>query len=59
MNTELRPLAEITREAIEILYRELGAVDTNRFLNQFSLGQGDITLEDAIPQIKAEREEHP
>jgi len=45
MNVEVRPLAEITQEAIEILYRELGVVATVRFLSQFTTGYGNYTEE--------------
>ena len=65
MNTETRPISEINRRATQILFEEMGVVDTIRFLNQFSIGQGDytkerekwlgdISLDDAISQIKAE-----
>jgi hypothetical protein len=40
-----RPLAEVSQRAIEILCRELGAVDTVRFINQFTTGHGDYTRE--------------
>ena len=40
-----KPLAEVSQRAIEILCRELGAVDTVRFINQFTTGHGDYTLE--------------
>lgn len=57
---------EISRQATNILFEKIGAVDTIRFLNQFSVGQGDytkdrenwlgnISLDDAISQIKAEK----
>jgi len=66
MNTEARPIAEISRRATHILFKEMGVVDTIRFLNQFSMGQGDYTKErekwlreislgDAISQIKSLR----
>jgi hypothetical protein len=45
MTAEARPLAELTQEAIRVLYRELGVVDTVRFLRQFSLGFGSYTEE--------------
>lgn len=45
MAVETRPLAEITQEAIQILYRELGVVDAVRFLRQFTLGYGNYTEE--------------
>ena len=66
MNTQARPIFEISREATDILFEKIGAVDTIRFLNQFSVGRGDytkerekwlgdISLDDAISQIKAEK----
>lgn len=66
MNIEARPVSEISRRATHILFKEMGIVDTIRFLNQFSMGQGDytkerekwlgdISLDDAISQIKAQR----
>jgi len=45
MTTASKPLAEITAEAIRVLCREIGAVNTARFLNQFSSGFGDYTSE--------------
>jgi len=67
MNIETRPVSEISRRATHILFKEMGVVDTIRFLNQFSTGQGDytkerekwlddISMDDAISQIKAQRE---
>ena len=64
MNTETRSISEISRQATHILFKEMGVVDTIRFLNQFSVGRGDytkervnwlgdISLDDAISQIKA------
>jgi hypothetical protein len=66
MNIETRPISEISRQATHILFKEMGIVDTIRFLNQFSIGQGDytkerekwlgdISMDDAISQIKAQR----
>ena len=66
MNTETKPISEISRRATHILFKKMGVVDTIRFLNQFSIGQGDytkerekwlgdISMDDAITQIKAER----
>lgn len=63
MNTEAKPISEISRRATNVLFKELGVVDTIRFLNQFSVGQGDYTkereewlgslsIDDAISQIK-------
>ena len=39
------PLADLTQSAIHVLCREIGVVNTARFLNQYSLGQGDYTQE--------------
>lgn len=58
-----KPISEISRRATNILFKELGVVDTIRFLNQFSVGRGDYTkereewlgnlsIDDAISQIK-------
>ena len=66
MNTETKPISDISRRATHILFKEMGVVDTIRFLNQFSIGQGDytterekwlgdISMDDAITQIKVER----
>ena len=35
------PPAEITHSAIQILCKEIGIVNTARFLNQYSFGQGN------------------
>ena len=65
MNTQAsRSIAEISRKATHILYKEMGVVDTIRFLNQFSVGTGDYTrdrenwlkdlsLEEMISEIKS------
>jgi hypothetical protein len=45
MTVKNRPLAEVSQRAIEVLCRELGAVDTVRFINQFTTGHGDYTSE--------------
>lgn len=39
------PLTELTAEAIRLLCRELGVVNTARFIQQFTLGYGDYTKE--------------
>jgi hypothetical protein len=41
----IRPIAEVDRRAREILTRDLGIVDTLRFLGQFRAGSGDYTAE--------------
>ena len=64
MTIQMKPLAEVTRQAIEILSRELGAADTLRFVGQFTTGHGDYTtarealfgqatLEGIIAEIKS------
>jgi hypothetical protein len=45
MNVQARPLSEITRHAIDLLSKEIGIVDTVRFLNQFTTGYGNYTEE--------------
>lgn len=45
MNAEIRPLAEVSQKAREILIREMGIVDTLRFLSQFRYGSGNYTKE--------------
>jgi hypothetical protein len=42
---ELKPLAEVTQEAIRVLIQELGPVDTVRFVNQFTVGYGNYMEE--------------
>ena len=56
-------MAEVTQNAIRVLCREIGLVDTIRFIGQFTMGYGDYTaerdelfgnmaLEDMIAEIK-------
>jgi len=45
MIRDARPLAQITAEAMRILYREIGIVDTVRFINQYTAGYGDYTAQ--------------
>ncbi|HKP77350.1 MAG TPA: hypothetical protein VJT67_17605 [Longimicrobiaceae bacterium] len=45
MSVSVRPLAEVTQEAIRILSREMGVADTMRFLGQFAAGAGNYTEE--------------
>jgi hypothetical protein len=63
MNVQTRPLSEITRQAIDLLSKEMGIVDTVRFLNQFTTGYGnyteereslfkDLTLDDILATVK-------
>ena len=66
MTTEPQPLAEITQTALKVLYREIGVVNTVRFINQFTTGYGDytkerdqlfalLTLDDLVTEIKRQR----
>lgn len=66
---ELNP-AQLRQRGIEALVQALGAVGMVRFLQQFDQGNGDytrdrdailadITLEEAIVQIKQSREGRP
>jgi len=63
MNVQTKPLSEITRQAIDLLSKEMGIVDTVRFLNQFTTGYGnytderedlfkDLTLDEILATIK-------
>lgn len=45
MNRPIMPLTELTASAIRLLCRELGVVNTARFIQQFTLGYGDYTKE--------------
>lgn len=45
MIADTLPLTELTQEALRVLCRELGIVNTIRFLNQFTTGFGDYTAE--------------
>ena len=67
MSIEARPISEISHRATRILFKEMGVVDTIRFLNHFSIGRGNytkerekwlrgISIDDAISGIKADRE---
>ncbi|MFN8443114.1 MAG: hypothetical protein U0175_20235 [Caldilineaceae bacterium] len=66
MIAETRPRAEITQEAIRILFREIGVVNTVRFISQYTTGFGnyteerrelfaDQTLDELIDEIKQQR----
>ena len=67
MVVETKPLAEITHEAIRLLYQKLGIVNTVRFLSQFTVGYGNyteerealfgnLTLDEIISEIKQSRD---
>lgn len=64
-----KSLVEINEEAIRILCREIGLVNTIRFLNQHTTGLGDYTeerkklfggmpLDQIISEIKQARQEN-
>lgn len=70
MMIETRPLAEVTQVALKVLYKELGIVDTVRFVNQFTTGYGNytqerdqlfanLTLDDLVSEIKRQRSQSP
>jgi hypothetical protein len=70
MVVQTKPLVEITETAIRLLVRKMGPADTLRFVNQFTLGQGnyteerselfaDMTLDDILDQIKRDRQAGP
>ena len=40
-----KPLSEVTQQALAVLIKEIGVVNTVRFLNQFTTGYGDYTSE--------------
>ncbi len=67
---EMRPLAEVTHLAFKALYKEIGIVNTVRFINQFTTGYGDytqereqlfaaMTLDDWASEIKRKRSATP
>jgi hypothetical protein len=66
MNVQPKPLNEITQHAIDLLSKEMGIVDTVRFLTQFTAGYGnyteerdalfqDLTLDDILTTLKKAR----
>jgi hypothetical protein len=66
MAREAKSLNEITQEAIRMLCREIGVVNTVRFINQFTTGfgnyteerkeqLGDLTLDEIVSEIKRAR----
>ena len=68
MTIQEKPLSEITREAIQVLSREIGIANTIRFMNQFTTGYGnyteereqmfgDMTLDDIVAEIKKMRKQ--
>ncbi|MCI0392006.1 MAG: hypothetical protein MOB07_25000 [Acidobacteria bacterium] len=45
MKVLLKPLAEITHDALSVLYKYLGIAYTMRFISQFTTGYGNYTEE--------------
>jgi len=67
MRIQPQPLHEITKQAIEVLYQQIGLVNTVRFINQFTIGYGNyteereqlfasMTLDDVIAEIEEMRD---
>jgi hypothetical protein len=66
MTTHVQPISEVTQRGTDALIREIGVVDTIRFLNQFRAGSGNYTIDrdklfeglsvkDIVSEIKARR----
>lgn len=66
MTTHVQPMFEVMQRATSALIKEIGVVDTIRFLNQFRAGAGDYAVErdelfegmsvkDITGEIKAQR----
>lgn len=66
MIADTLPLAEVTKEALRVLYKEIGVVNTVRFMNQFTTGYGNyaeerkllfekLTLDELFTEIKKDR----
>jgi len=67
MTTATASVSEITTTAIVLLCRQIGPVDTARFLNQFTTGLGnyteerddligETTVDELVAEIKRRRE---
>ena len=67
MLADTLPLAEVTKEALRVLYKEIGIVNTVRFVNQFTVGYGnyveerkiffaDMTLDDVFAEMENARQ---
>ncbi|WP_448544455.1 hypothetical protein [Roseiflexus sp.] len=66
MTAQTVPLQELTVSTIKLLCREIGVVNTARFLNQFMVGYGDyteereqiighLTVDDIVSEIERKR----
>lgn len=45
MNAEIKSMRLVNESATHLLIQQMGIVDTTRFFNQFSTGQGNYTEE--------------
>ena len=63
MTVQEKALSEITKDALDVLSKEIGIANTIRFINQFAIGYGnytqererifeDMTLEEILSEIK-------
>ena len=70
MTTRVQPISEVTRRGTDALIKEIGIVDTIRFLNQFRAGSGNyaidrdklfegLSVKDIVGEIKARRKSIP
>jgi len=66
MTTNIQPITEVTQRGTSALIKEIGIVDTIRFLNHFRAGSGNYSVEreqlfkgmsvkDIISDMKAQR----
>lgn len=66
MTTQIQTLSEVTHRATDALIKEIGVIDTMRFLSQFRSGTGNYTedraqlfqgmsVRDIVADIKARR----
>ena len=68
MTIEVKPLAEITHEALSVLCQSLGIANTMRFIGQFTTGYGnyteerrkiyaDLSVDDIVTEIEKDRKQ--
>lgn len=43
--THIKPISEVNQMVTDLLIKEIGVVDTIRFLNRFRAGKGDYSKE--------------
>ena len=66
----MKPLAEITQDAIRVLCQEIGIVNTLRFVNQFTIGYGnyteeretlfaEVTMDEIVSELKRKQAQAP